>query len=469
MCGVVAGAGYGPAASLAPAVAALAHRGPDAAGLLQVGRVTLGHRRLAILDLDTRSDQPFRYGPVALSYNGELWNYRQLRAQLQQAGHPFATSGDTEVVAAALQAWGPGALPRLEGMFAMAWTDDGGRRLQLARDRFGEVPLHYAPTTGGGWLAASERKALRTLGVRGAADVPPGCHLTLDAGAGGPGRLARWYWPPTRPAALTLAEAAARLRKLLGEGVAARSISDVPVCTLLSGGIDSAAVAHGLVAELGPGRVVAYTAVHDPRSRDLRCARLVAERLGIGLVEVAVPVPTPDQLARVVRTIELDSKAQVEIGWPCLRLAEAITGDGFKVTFSGEGSDELWASYGFAYHALRTADWHHYRRDLFLTQARRNFPRANKAFAAYGVECRLPFLQTDLVEFALSLPRAAVQDGPRRPKAVLQTAYADALPAEITGRPKVAFQDGLGIKTAIGGVLADPARFYRAELRRAYG
>jgi asparagine synthase (glutamine-hydrolysing) len=462
VCGVVAG--LGPA-DLRPAVRALAHRGPDARGLVAVGGVALGHTRLAVLDPDARADQPFRHGDVTLSYNGELWNHRALRGELAGLGGRFATTGDTEVAAAALDRWGPGALPRMEGMFALAWTTGDGL-LHLARDRFGETPLHYAASRSQSY-AASEVKALHVLGVRlpQVADVGPGEHLTLAPG----GRVSRdrWYAPPAEPVATDRGRAARDLRKHLDDGVAARSISDVPVCTLLSGGVDSAAVAHGLTRRLGA--VTAYTAVYDRRSRDLRCARQVAAALGAHLAEVPVPAPTADDLARVVRAVELDYKAQVEIGWPCLKLAEAMRCDGYKVTFSGEGSDELWASYGFAYHGLKTAGWHDYRRGLFLAQARKNFARANKAFMAHGVECRLPFLQTPLVEFALSLPRHAVQDGSARPKAVLQDAYADVLPAEVVRRPKLAFQDGMGIKTEIARRVAAPARFYRAELRRAYG
>ncbi len=462
MCGVVAG--LGPA-DLRPAVDALRHRGPDARGFAEVAGVRLGHTRLAIQDLDSRSDQPFRFGQVALAYNGELWNARLLRDELAGLGVTFVTSGDTEVVAAALDRWGSDALPRLEGMFALAWTIGDGV-LHLARDRFGEVPLHLAVSRTQAF-ATSEIKGLGTLGVRRPqiTDVGPGEHVTVRSG--GLVDRRRWYAPPVEPVVIDRAEASRGLRKLLDDGVMARAISDVPVCTLLSGGIDSAAVTHGLVRRLGT--VTAYTAVYDPKARDLRCARQVAEALGIPLVEVAVPAPSSDDLAGVVRAIELDSKAQVEIAWPCLCLAQAMRADGFRVTFSGEGSDELWASYGFAYHGLKTAGWHDYRRDLFLAQARKNFVRANKIFMAAGVECRLPFLQTPLVEFALSLPREAVQDGRARPKAVLQDAYAGSLPTEVVRRPKVAFQDGMGIKKAVAARVARPATFYRAELRRAYG
>jgi asparagine synthase (glutamine-hydrolysing) len=142
--------------------------------------------------------------------------------------------------------------------------------------------------------------------------------------------------------------------------------------------------------------------------------------------------------------------------------------DGFKVTFSGEGSDELWASYGFAYHALKTQNWHRYRRDLFLSQARKNFVRCNKIFMAHSIECRLPFLHPPLVEYALSLPQNIVQDGKARPKAVIQDAFTGILPDAITKRPKVAFQDGMGIKIAIERAMPQAERFYRAEYNNQY-
>jgi asparagine synthase (glutamine-hydrolysing) len=119
MCGTVATLGGDPSA-LDRAVAALRHRGPDGSGTLVVGDVLLGHTRLVVIDPTAASAQPFRYGDVRLSYNGELWNYRTLREELAALGTTFRTAGDTEVVAAALDAWGVDALPRLQGMFALA-------------------------------------------------------------------------------------------------------------------------------------------------------------------------------------------------------------------------------------------------------------------------------------------------------------------------------------------------------------
>lgn len=462
MCGVVAVLD-GSEEVLARGVRASLHRGPDAGGTLVRRRVALGHTRLSILDLDARSNQPFVYGRIALSYNGELWNYRELRAELKRAGKAFTTDGDTEVVAAALETWGADALPRMNGMFALAWTDGDSGTLWLARDRFGEIPLHYSP--GPPFVAASELKVLRAMGARLFFDVPPGGMVVVERG----GRLQRhlrWYDPPAEPIAVSAHEARLGVYERLMAGATERAISDVPVCTLLSGGIDSAAVAFHLKREL-PG-LVCYTAVLDKKSRDLRCAREVAEALKLELVEVQVAPPTPDDLARVVDIIEMPHKAQVEIGWACLVLAERMRADGFRVTFSGEGSDELWASYGFGYHGVQARGWHTYRKQLFLEQHRKNFARCNKVFMAHGVECRLPFLHPPLVEYALSLPAGVVREGAARPKAVLQEGFRGLLPDSVVDRPKVAFQDGMGLKDIIAKTLASPRAFYAAEFKRRY-
>jgi asparagine synthase (glutamine-hydrolysing) len=460
MCGVVGGLGVSDEL-LAQGVEALVHRGPDARGAVRVGDVGLGHTRLSILDLDARSNQPFTYGAVTLSYNGELWNYRELRDELAASGKTFTTTGDTEVVAAALNEWGVAALPKLNGMFAMVWSSDGGASMHAARDRYGECPLHA--TTAGPHVVASERKALLAMGLDAhVRDVAPGEVLTAN---GSGWSSSAYYDIPLAPLPDEMDQSVGRVRELLTNGTEERLIADVPVCVLLSGGIDSSAIA-AVVAQHIPD-LVGYTAVYDDRSRDLRCAREVAERLGIKLIEVPVRLPTVADLERVVWAIEMPYKAQIEIGWPSIKLAEAMQADGFKVAFSGEGSDELWASYGFAYHALKTKDWHAYRKELFLGSASKNFMRANKIFMAHGVECRLPFLHPPFVEYAIGLTEDAVR-APKRPKAVLQDAFRDLVPASVVKRPKVAFQDGMGIKKAITTKHGPPLKRYRAAFQRMF-
>jgi asparagine synthase (glutamine-hydrolysing) len=440
------------------AVNILKHRGPDAQGIVHLGDYWLGHTRLAILDPDPRSNQPFLRDGIAVAYNGELWNYRTLRETLRtNHEQTFATSGDTEVIAAALQTWGAEALPKLEGMFAVAWTD--GRSLWLARDRFGEVPLHRSLRTPS---FASELRGLREMATQDKVGwVEPGWVYRYD----GPTlqEQRRWYDVSAEPIDVKLEEASCLLRDKIASGVQERSISDVPVCALLSGGIDSTAVLYHLRKHRP--ELVTYIAVHDDKSPDLTAAREAAGFLEVELREVRVPAPMADDLAEVVRCIEMPHKAQVEIGWACLHLARRMRSDGFRVTYSGEGSDELWASYGFSYHGVKADGWHPYRKKIFVAQHRKNFARCNKVFMAHGVECRLPFLHTPLVELALSLPETAVRRK-GKPKAVLCEAYRGLVPDRVVNRAKVAFQDGTGLKKAAAKAVADPKRFYMAEFKQ---
>jgi asparagine synthase (glutamine-hydrolysing) len=470
VCGIIGATGH---VDLTPAVEALAHRGPDSSATVQEPGVALGHTRLAIQDPGARSDQPYRDGPVTLVYNGELFNAPRVRTLVEAADprRTWRTSGDTEVVAAALAVLGPAtALPELDGMYGLAWHDT--RRpgvLHAARDRHGEVPLHVHRALP--LLVASELKAFRALGRRcgkAVVDVEPGEWWELYP-AGAITRHVYHQLTATPDPGLTRETAAPALRHALARAVDRRVISDVPVCALLSGGIDSAAIVAELVRH-HPG-LTTYTAVLDPRSADLRCARETAEALGVTLVEVPVEPPTADDLSHALAVIEQPYKAQVEIAWPCLALAEAMSADGYRVTYSGEGSDELWASYGFAYRSIQAHGWYRARRDLIHAQAVRNFPRVNKAFMSAGVEGRLPFLDPDLVTLALSMPMDVVRDAdtPTGRKAVLSAAYRDALPASVTRRGKVAFQDGLGLKPLITRALPNPVRYYRAEHTRIYG
>lgn len=460
MCGIVATTGAARGDVMGGCMAQ-AHRGPDGFGVACRGGVTLGHVRLAVIDVDRRSDQPMQRGRTTVAYNGEIWNWRQLRQELQDSGCAFSTESDTEVLAYLLDAFGWEGLRKVDGMFAVAWTQDDDA-LWLARDRFGEIPLHFTEHA-----AASELKGLAAAGLgTAAAYVPAGEAIRLHPAE--PQRVFQFHGNG-QPATFagTFEQAAWELRASVQAAVANRLMADVPVCVLLSGGLDSTVVAWAAM-QVQP--VVAYTAVQDPKSADLKTARIVAERFGIELREVPVPVPTRDDLRRTVEAIEMAYKAQVEIGWPCVHLARRIREDGFKVVLSGEGSDELWGSYGFAYHGIRAEGWHQYRRRLFLEQHRKNFARCNKVFLSHGVECRLPFLHPPLVEHAWSLPMDRVRLA-RRPKAVLEEAFGDVLPREVLTRQKMAFQDGLGMKAHAAAAIGEQGAhaFYREMFEEIYG
>jgi asparagine synthase (glutamine-hydrolysing) len=446
MCGII-GAFRQPL-DIDAALDAIAHRGPDGRGHTQVGDAVLGHTRLAIQDTTAAAAQPFRYGPVTLTYNGEAWNAADLKASLPG---PWTSTGDTEAVAALLAAEGWAGLDLIDGMFAIAWTDDHGT--WLARDRYGKVPL-YVARRGSRWLWASEIKAL-PFGARATA-VRPGTAVHLDTGVVRSWVLERAPAEPTP----------GNVRALLRDGVRDRLLSDRPVCFLLSGGLDSTFVL-ALAKELHPDPV-AYTAVYDPDSADLRHARLAAAELDVPLVEVKIPAPTYAAVTEAVRCVEVPMKAQVEIALANLPLARAIASDGFRVALSGEAADELFGGYGNMCIAAAGADdegWRGIRRAAVEKMGRGNFARVNKVFMAAGVEARLPFMHRPLVDLALAAGKDICPPG----KKLLKAAAAGLVPDAVIRRPKDTFQGGTGIAAAAAELMPSPARYYNAEARSAFG
>jgi len=472
VCGIAGGACT--RVELDRALRAIEHRGPDGSGIVPGGDYLLGHVRLAVQDLTEAAAQPFTAGRTVVTFNGEAWQPARLRALVEDThiGGPlpdgWISTGDTEPVAHLLDRCGVEALPIIRGMFALAWVGRDGD-LYLARDAYGEIPLHLGRTRSGRYVYGSEIRAVLALGAVPASVqwVPPGYYVRIFEG-GRQARLHRWYAEHRLdPIEADTSTAAREVRDHLDRGVRDRLIADVPVTLLCSGGLDSGA-ALGLALAAGQKIDAVYTAVHDPKSRDLHCARQTADLFGVELREVPVPAPDADALAALVRKIELPHKAQVEIAVACDALARRMAADGVKVVLSGEGSDELWASYGMAYHGIARYGWHAYRSDLFTGQHRKNFPRTNKVFMAHGIEARLPFLDPGLARYAMRLTQDAVTAKGRHPKAVLAEAVRDLLPADLRLRPKVAFQKGARLDTAASRAVPDPRAFYAAEFRTAF-
>jgi asparagine synthase (glutamine-hydrolysing) len=348
---------------------ALAHRGPDGAGVWTDHGVGLGHRRLSIIDV-AGSPQPMQSadGRAVIVFNGEVYNFRALRAELSQAGFTFRTNGDTEVIIAAWQRWGPDCLSRLDGMFAFALYDRDKRQLFLARDRFGVKPLFYAPLSDGSIAFASELKGLlahpllrrrvnpqaieayMTWGyvpdthsiLAGVEKLPAGHFWLLEQGRA-PGRPKRW-WDIDFTSREKGAEAdlSAQLVHLLREGVHSRMVADVPLGAFLSGGVDSSGVV-ALMSEASAAPVQTCSIGFDVAAYDeTSYARQVAAKFGADHQERIVATDdfaAIDTLAAMFDEPFADASALPT--WRVCQLArERVT-----VALSGDGADEAFGGY----------------------------------------------------------------------------------------------------------------------------
>ena len=352
----------------------IAHRGPDSAGTwCHEGddvAIQLAFRRLSIIDLSTAADQPFCKHDLVLIYNGELYNYRALKAELRARGVRFQTESDTEVVLEAWRCWGPAALRRFRGMFAFALVDTRTGELVLARDPLGIKPLYYL-TRGGGVVFASELKALVTA-VGSELRIEPGALVAsmlyywlpeqrcaidgvrkLPAGSWAMFRpdgtySVQHYWAVNEVAAEAAQGPAADLDEVIRDSVTAHLVADVPVSSFLSGGLDSSIIT--VLAHKANPAIDAYTIAFRAQDQRLEAmpddavyARKVAAQFGIALHEIEI---SPDIVGLLPRIVDiLDEPIGDPAAINTLLMCEAARERGVKVVLSGMGADELFGGY----------------------------------------------------------------------------------------------------------------------------
>ncbi len=347
---------------------AVAHRGPDAAGYYHAPGIGLGHRRLSIIDLST-GDQPLANedGTVQVVFNGEIYNFADVRAELITRGHRFRTGSDTEIIVHGYEEWGDRCVDRFRGMFAFAVWDAAARRLLLARDRLGVKPLYYAEVPGSGIVFGSEIKSLledpdvprawRPEAIdayltllyipapdtiyRAVKKLPPGHILVAERGQV---RVSR-YWDleftgdgnPGREE-----DYLEELDALLREAVGLRLVSDVPLGAFLSGGIDSSTVVAYMKEASGAPPVTIAVGFDDEAFDEVRHAEAVARHLGCEFHALTANPRVDDLLPKLAWHFDepfADSSA-VPTYYVSKAARELVT-----VALSGDGGDELWAGY----------------------------------------------------------------------------------------------------------------------------
>lgn len=460
MCGIVALWGSDRPDLVNAMLSKLTHRGPDGRGIerLPDDRGVLGHRRLAIID-PAGGYQPMRTpgGESALIVNGMIYNYRDLRDDLE--GAPFVTDSDSETILHGYTRWGTDVVERLDGMFAFVLTD--GDRLIAARDPLGIKPL-YVGEVDGGLAFASEINALAGVAT-GLREFPAGQIFDSERG------FTSYYSvpEPARDEAVSIEDTLASVWATLEASVLKRLRSDVPLGCFLSGGLDSsliAAIARQHVDEL-------HTfSVGLEGSSDLGAAREVARHLGtIHHERVVTRQEALDALPDVVRRLESFDRDLVRNAVPTWFVAWEAVAAGMKVILTGEGADELFA--GYRYYADYDSDpdalQHELRRSLEALHDM-NLQRVDRMTMAHGLEARVPFLDTEMVALAMRIdPRLKrpVEDGQVVEKWVLRKACEDLLPESITWRTKAQFAGGSGF----ADVFADHGRALAAEARGSEG
>jgi asparagine synthase (glutamine-hydrolysing) len=358
---------------------ALAERGPDDSGWYETEDVLLGHRRLAVMDLSSAARQPMGNDDesVWLTFNGEIYRFWELRAQLEARGHAFRSTGDTEVILRGYEEWGGRVLERLSGMFALGIWDARERTLLLARDRLGKKPLFWARRRGALGFASLVRPLVATglaraevaapalreflfhnyvIGprtiFRDVQLLPPGTWLKFGSGRLETGRfweLARARPRPAGPAAQQ------EFERLVAEATRVRLVSDAPLGVFLSGGVDSALVA-ALAQREGAKPLRTYSVGFEEAAFDERPkARRVAERLGTEHHEVTCRAQdVPGILARLSTSADhlIADQSMVPLARLALEAKRSV-----KVVLTGDGGDELLAGYP-TYRALRLAVWY---------------------------------------------------------------------------------------------------------------
>ncbi len=385
MCGIagfVLREGYAEASAVRAMCDRIRHRGPDDEGVHVDGACGIGMRRLSVIDLST-GHQPIANedGSLWIVFNGEIYNYQDLRSTLIGQGHIFKTHTDTETLLHSYEQYGSDGLSQLRGMFAYAIWDSRARRITLVRDRFGKKPLYYAITQKGLFFG-SELKCLQTAGVPLEVDnealklyfqfsyipdplspykaikkLAPGGWLTFHAS--GKVREGR-YWKLSQPAestppGMTEESACDRIREIFDESVRLRMVADVPLGAFLSGGIDSSSVVASMAAQT-PDRIKTFSiGFEESAFNELPAAQLVAKRFNTEHHEILV---RPDSVSLIPKLVQhFDEPFGDSSAIPTYLVSEFAV-QHVKVALTGDGGDELFAGYEsfFAIDQLRRFD-----------------------------------------------------------------------------------------------------------------
>lgn len=440
------------------------HRGPDWSGIWCGESAILAHERLSIVDPESGKQPLFSPdGRQVLAVNGEIYNHQDIRREFGSA-YEFQTGSDCEVILALYREWrssvkdiataDPSAmLERLSGIFAFALYDEERDEFLIARDPIGVIPLYIGYDNDGKVYVASEMKALEGQCDRYEPFLPGHYYWSQSAS------MKRWYTRDwfSYDAVKSAPSSSEEIRQALRAAVKRQLMSDVPYGVLLSGGLDSSIISA--IAERysenrieNDGKTRAYWprlhsfAVGLKGAPDLAKARLVAEHIGTVHHEINYTIQEGlDAIRDVIYFIETYDVTTVRASTPMYLLARVIKSMGIKMVLSGEGADEIFGGYLYFHKAPSARDFHEETVRKLSKLYMYDCLRANKSLSAWGVEGRVPFLDKEFLDVAMTTnPEAKMCPGQTIEKLILREAFSDMLPEEIAWRQKEQFSDGVG-------------------------
>jgi asparagine synthase (glutamine-hydrolysing) len=449
MCGFAVAIGWPEAESVVTQlIQGILHRGDVTDPILSPNAtIAMATRRLRIVDAENGIQPQVSFnGRLAVSFNGEIYNHVALRQELESQGVPFRTNSDTEVLANALQAWGPLALERLNGMYAFVAVDLATGEFLAARDPFGVKPLYVMQSKTGFLFCSEMRPLLDTIETGDVMLLPPGYALARRA-------CVRFKSTVHPRSDAPVANDIKVLDRILADAVHVRMPPDLPVATLFSGGIDSTLIAH-YARQMRPDMPGYF--VGDTSAPDFRYAADYAAQTGFDLRMVPFDAESDDVFARIDQAVAASESFEpnlIRSAVCSLKAAERMHADGFRVALCGEGADELFCGYPPLEIAFDARDPNAgvIRDDLLGLMHRVSLQRVDRCSMRYQLEMREPFLDPTVVNYALGLdPSALVRDVDglptgKMPLRALYDLYPGELPTSIRDRSKVQFGEGAGL------------------------
>ena len=456
MCGIVCAFNTKNNDSLRPKVLEMAktirHRGPDWSGIYSNENAIIAHERLAIVDPSSGQQPLFsQENRYVLAANGEIYNHKELRKEFPE--YNFSTKSDCEVILPLFEKYGPNFLDKLNGIFAFAIYDSKKDEYFVARDHMGIIPLYIGWDNKDVFYVSSELKALE--GQCSKIELfPPGNYLFNSDN-----NFKSWYkrdWEDFENVK-DLKSNIEKLRESLENAVHRQLMSDVPYGVLLSGGLDSS-ITSAIAKKYSQKRIESndkqpawWPQLHSfsvglKGSPDLVAAKKVADHISTIHHEIIFTIQEGlDAVKDVIYNLETYDITTVRASTPMYLMARVIKSMGIKMVLSGEGADELFGGYLYFHKAPSAKDFHEETVRKLKKLHMYDCLRANKSLAAWGVEGRVPFLDKEFIDIAMSLnPKDKMINNERMEKWILRKAFEDYLPDEILWRQKEQFSDGVG-------------------------